>query len=53
MYERETEQLQKIIDDSSRIVFSAEPAFRRRAGSRISAVRTGSTIRSINIRRSR
>lgn len=53
MYEKETEQLQKIIDDSSRIVFLAAQECRRRVIFRTSAVRMEFIIRSISILRSR
>ena len=49
MYEKEIEELQKIIDDSSRIVFFGGAEFPRKAESRISEARTGFTISSISI----
>lgn len=46
MYEKEIAELQKIIDESSRIVFSEEQESQLKAGFRISEVQTESIIRN-------
>ena len=53
MYTEEVAKLQKIIDDSSRIVFFGGAGVSRRVIFRISGVRTDFISRSISIRRSR
>ena len=46
MYEKEIAELQKIIDESSRIVFFGEKESQLKAGFRISEVQTESIIRN-------
>ena len=53
MYEKEAEQLQTIIDDSERIVFSEVQVSLQRVIFRISEVRMDYTGRSISIHRNR
>ena len=47
MYERETERLQKMIEESESIVFFGGREFRQKAEYRILEVRMGFIIRSI------
>lgn len=53
MYEKEIEQLQKMIDESQNIVFLEAQEYRRRVESRILEVRMVFIISLINIHRNR
>lgn len=53
MYEKEIEQLQEMIDESNRIVFSEEPVYQQKVIFRIFEVQQEFIIRNISIHRNR